>query len=507
MPTISALLSTVRDKLHGDSLKARCARGAIILGVGTFIAKFLGYGSKVVLTYLLASREMGLMVVILSLTQLFQVLTEVGIKQSVIQHEKGARDEFLNVAWWFQILRGIGLYMVAFLLAPLLCNFYFAAKPEVLAAHTPEELVALVRVAFLAVPFVAFMSPRAYILEKEFRFGKMVVLSQGSIALGSIATIVLAATIRNIWALVIGFALAGLTQCVLSYVLCPFRPGLRFDRSSFNDIYKYARGVVGLPVLTYIAMNTDVLVVGKLADASLIGYYGMALILANTPYDLFSRIMNPILLPAFAKRQSDNNALCRALFQITRYGGILLLPPMLLAITCGGTVLDLVYPAEYSAVAVPFGFMCVYIIMRIQSAVLANMFFGIGQPGKHRTFTLVRAIVLVTLIYPVVRLFGLTGAAATVLLANVIALCLQVVVAKKAIGLSITKYAMSWLPGLALAGPIVFVTLVMKNLIPDKPMLYLAAGMFSCVVFCLGGLFVAARRNILGARLGGSAIS
>ncbi len=498
MTTVPQLLSIGKQKLRGDSLKARCARGAIVLGIGAFIAKLFGYGSKLVLTYLLASHEMGLMVVILSLTQLFQVLTEVGIKQSVIQHQRGASDEFLNVAWWFQVLRGIGLYMVAFLLAPLLCNFYFAAKPEVMASHTPEELVALVRVAFLSVPFVAFISPRAYILEKELRFARMVVLYQGSIALGSVATIILAFTMRNIWALVIGFALAGLLQCALSYMLCPFRPSLSFDRDSFTDIYKYARGVVGLPVLTYIAMNTDVLVAGKLIDASLVGHYGMALILAGTPYDFFARIMNPILLPAFAKRQSDETALCKALFQITKYGGMLLIPPMILAITCSSTVLALVYPAEYAAAAVPFAFMCVYILFRIQGAVLANLFFGIGQPGKHRMFTLVRAAVLAALIYPAVKLLGLTGAAATVLLANITALCLQIVVARKAIGLSITKYVTSWLPGLALAAPIVLVTVAAKNLIPGKPMLYLVAGTLSCVLLCLAGFFTAARRSILG---------
>jgi O-antigen/teichoic acid export membrane protein len=137
--------------LCGDTLKARCARSSVILGIGAFVAKFLGFGSKIVLTRLLIPEDMGLMVMILSLTALFEVLTEVGIKQSVIQHKNGAEPEYLNMAWWFQSLRGIGLYSVAFIAAPWLCEFYFHSKAEVLTRYSMEELRTLVRVAFLTI--------------------------------------------------------------------------------------------------------------------------------------------------------------------------------------------------------------------------------------------------------------------------------------------------------------------------------------------------------------------
>ena len=97
----SAISRTVSDMFRGScghSLKARCVRSSIVLGIGAFIAKFLRLGSKIVLTRLLVPQEMGLMVMMLSLTALFEVLTEIGIKQSVIQHKNGADPEYLNMA-------------------------------------------------------------------------------------------------------------------------------------------------------------------------------------------------------------------------------------------------------------------------------------------------------------------------------------------------------------------------------------------------------------------------
>lgn len=484
--------STIKNTFRGDNLKARCARSSVVLGIGAFVAKFLGFGSKVVLTRLLVPQEMGLMVMILSLTALFEVLTEVGIKQSVIQHKNGADPEYLNMAWWFQSLRGIGLYAVAFIAAPWLCEFYFRSRPEILTRYSMEELTILIRVAFLSILFNGFVSPKAHVLEKKFRFGRAVVIMQGGFILGAIITIILAFLIRNVWAVVIGFAATGFTRCLMSYALCPFMPKFAYDRESFQGLYRFARGMLGMPVLTYIAFNIDVLVAGKLVPTSLVGFYGMALTLAIAPRDLFSRIISPILLPAFAEKQDDREALCRAVLQMTKFTALFVIPPMALAIICSKTILTFVFGAEYSAVAVPFGLLCLYILLLIQGTVLGNVFFGIGQPGKHRTFVGLRAAILAALIYPAIKSFGLTGAAAVVLLASFVAMCVQVTVVRKTIGLNIYDYAVSWSPGLALAIPVLAIVVAVRALKPGMPMVHLAMGVLvlSCIFISVIGLLL-----------------
>ena len=482
--------SAIVGQFRGDDLKARCARSSVVLVIGAFIAKFLGFGSKVALTRLLVPQEIGLMVMILALTQLFEVLTEVGIKQSVIQHKNGADPEYLNMAWWFQSLRAIGLYAVAFIVAPWLCEFYFRSRPDLLARYSLEELTTLVRVAFLSILFNGPISPRAHVLEKKFRFGRAVVITQGSFVLGAIVTITLAFLLRNVWAIVIGFAATGFTRCLMSYLLCPFMPKLAYDRESFQGLYRFARGMVGLPVLTYIAFNIDILVAGKLVSTSLVGFYGMALTLAFAPRDLFSRIISPILLPAFAEKQDDREALCRAVLQMTKFTALFVIPPIALAIICSKTILTFVFGAEYSAVAVPFGLLCLYILLLIQGTILACVFFGIGQPAKHRAFVGLRVLILVVLIYPSIKLFGLTGAAAVVLLASFVAMCVQVTVIRKTIGLNIFDYAISWVPGLALAIPVLGVVVVVRGLTPNLPMLHFAIGVLSCIIVSVIGLLL-----------------
>jgi len=446
----------IKKIFHGDNLKARCARSGVVLGIGAFAAKFLGFGSKIILTRLLIPEAMGLMVLILSLTALFEVLTEVGIKQSVIQHKNGSQEEYLNVAWWFQSLRGIGVYAVAFVLSPWICQFYFD-KPELLVLHSQAEIVMMVRVTFLVFLFNGLISPRAHVLEKEFKFGKVVFLMQGGAILGSIITIVLAFVMRNIWAVVIGFASMGAIRCLLSYVICPFLPRLKFDLASFKEIYRFARGMLGLPVLTYIAFNIDVLVAGKLLSVDLVGMYGLALVLARAPQDLFSRIISPILLPAFAEKQDDKPALCKAVLGITKIKILLAAPLVTLVIIFSREVLALAYGGQYSAVAVPFALLCVYALLLTQGTVLGNVLFAIGKPAKHRAFVGFRALLLILFIYPATKFFGLTGLALIMLLASFFALCFQILVVRKLIGLNVFDYFKCWLSGIVLSLPVLVI--------------------------------------------------
>jgi len=454
--------SVKNTSIQGNNLVTRCVRSSFILGASVVVSKGLSFLSKVILARLLAPQELGLMVLILSITALFESLTEVGIKQSVIQNKNGAQPEYLNVAWWFQSVRGIGLYLIGFFLAPLLCRFYFADKPELLALHTNQELVMLVRIAFLSTLFTGFVSPRAHILEKEFRFGRAAILSQGSMALGAVLTILLAFVIRNVWALVIGFASTGLVGCLLSYALCPFWPRVTFHRSSFHEVSTFARGMVGLPILTYIAYNIDVLVGGKLVATDLLGMYGLAQSLALMPRELFARIVSPILLPAFAEKQHDKEAMCRAVLKITKFTALFGIPLAMIAAVFSKPILSLAYRPDYSAVAIPFGLLCFYTMFLTQSSIPATIFLGIGQPAKHRTFIAVRVLISIAFMYPAVKMFGLTGAAVIVLLANFVALMLQVVVISRLIELRVRDYMMAWLPGVVLALPVPGVCLISR---------------------------------------------
>lgn len=484
-------MAMMEDKLGGgnpkigDSLRMKCARGGTFLGIGTVSEYGLRFVNRMILTRLLVPEHLGLMAVVTVVSLGCEAFTEVGVKQSVIQNKKGARLEYLNMAWWCQALRGLVLYTAAFLLAPLLCNFYFHNQPDLLMLYGKPEILRIFRVAFLAVLLKGLMSPRVYVLEKEFRFGKVVFLIQGSGILATLLTIVLVFYIRNVWALVIGFACEGILLCLLSYILCPFLPRLKVDRDSLREIATFARGIFGLPIFLFIAYQTDLVVLGKLMPIALVGMYVMVIKLSQIAWNLSAKIIAPVLLPAFAEKQDNKKALCSAVLRMTRVAVFIGLPFVVFMSAYAQTILSVVYGPAYGEVAIPFGLLSFCALFRVQSTVLASMYMAVGKPQLHRRTAMLLSLVIISLIYPGVKLFGLVGSAAVVLLANVIALFTQVVWMRKPIGLGLEDYVHCWLPGLCLT-PIVFVPSILLAVFKvESTVLNLFVGGLSFLVVCI----------------------
>jgi O-antigen/teichoic acid export membrane protein len=439
----------LRQMLTSDSLKARCAKGTVSLTAGTAVSKAVSLVSKIILAKLLLAEERGLMIVILPLVTFFETLTEIGIKQSVIQHKEGASEDYLNMAWWIQSIRGVVLYGAAFLIAPVLCRLWVYDKVDASLGYSRVELLWMVRIAFLTILFNGLISPRSNVLLKQFRFGRSVVLVQGSAIVSSVLTIVLAVMLRSVWAFVIGTVSQYLVLCVLSYLMCPFRPRASYDAKSFHALVQFSRGMLGLPILTYLAFNMDILIGSFYVSSSVIGMYGFALILARTPREILTRIFGPLLIPAYAEKQDDPEAIGRGVVWITRATSLIVLPLTVYLVLCRDALLTIFYKPEFTDIAMPFVLLVLTYTILLQEFPLGKVFFGMGVPGKHRMYVIIRAALFGALIVPAARMYGMTGVASMLLLSNVIAFFYQLWTLRQLIGLEIGAYFNAWVPGLA----------------------------------------------------------
>ena len=476
---ISKAITSQSSRIRGSSVKAKSTRAAMALAAGAVVERSLRFVRYVILARILAPDQFGLMALVMVASSAFEALTEVGVKQSVIQNKRGADPEYLNVAWWFQAIRGLGLFLIGYAASPWISEFY--DKPE---------LLWLLRVAFLAVLFRGLASPRTHVLEKEYRFGTVVLLVQGSGALGAVIAIVLAFILRSVWALVIGFVSEFAITCVLSYVLVPFLPKLRMERECLRELMDFARGMLGVAVLAMVAFEIDVLVLGKVVSGEELGMYYLATNIVLLPITLFGRVIAPVLLPAFSEKQDDRETMRRVLLWVTRNASILILPLVAFMASCAGGVLVVVYGSEYAAVTAPFVVLCVVIVFRTQSPILNTVYLAIGEPRLNRRFVALRAAIVVGLIYPAVVYFGLLGAAVVVVLGNGIALVMNVVWLRRIIGLDFRAYARCYLLGLMLALPILAIN-VLRIFGMKSPVTILLCGCTASILsFAVGGYIV-----------------
>lgn len=479
---LDGAVSHVRKSIHGDSIKARGARAVLALSIGTVAGRGMRFIRSMLLARILAPDQIGIMSLIFSFSIAFDALTEVGVKQSVIQNKQGANTDYLNVAWWMQVARGLCLFGIAVLLAPWISSFY-----------DNPELLNLLRVAFLAIVLRAFVSPRAYVLEKEYKFGQAVFLIQGSSILGSIITVGLALVIRNVWALVVGFVVEMAIMCIFSFIFVPFLPRFRIDRKSLVELMKFARGMFGLPLLTMISFQAPYLILGKVISAGQLGLYSLAALFAYIPIDLYMRIISPVLLPAFSEMQDDKSALCRDLLQITRWTAFFVIPLIAFMVCCAGELLLVAYGSQYVVMAIPFAVLCLQILARSEALILSGMYLAVGQPHLQRRFAIIRAIAIIGLLYPAAVRFGPLGVAVVIALSNFAVLLMQVFKSREVIGLKLGRYVRSYVPGILVALPLIVTVGLLRLFKVGSPMLVLSIGISVIIVTFLASTFFLSR--------------
>ena len=476
------------DVKHGAALsgvRTRVWRGGTTLAVGTAVDRLARLARNMVLARVIAPDQFGLMAVVLAVLAFFEAVTEVGVAQAVIQNKRGVTPEFLNVAWWFGIIRGAVVALVVLALASPIAGFY-----------DMPDLAPLLMVAGLSVVFTGLTSPRIYALQREFRFGATLVAVQGAGLLATLTTVVLGLWWHSVWALLWGAVLEAFLRFVLSFVAAPFRPSLRWDAQSRHDLFRFTRGMAGLSLMTFLIMQADTVVLAKTVTVEELGIYTMAITLAAFPLAIFSKAVQPLLVPVLVRLQEDPAALRAMVLRMSRLVWMFGLPMVALMATVSEPLLALVYGRpEFSHAAAAFSVYSLFVVVYMASMVTFSVYLALGQPELQRRFTLVRAVLVLVLLYPLALGWGGTGAALALLAAMLGAMAVQLVSLRRVIGLRVGAYLRTVPPGLAsAAAPAVPLAVVTTALDLSDPMNVTLALVLGAVTW--GALLLRERRDV-----------
>jgi O-antigen/teichoic acid export membrane protein len=472
-------LNSILQYMASDSLHGRFARSGAFLTAGTAVERALRFVRYMIFARVIAHDEMGLVAICVSVLTTFEAAGEVGIRFSVIQNKIGDSCDYLNAAWWFQAVRALLLTAAGIAAAGWIAQFY-----------EEPALTNLLRIAFLAVLFNGLISPGSHVLEKKLHFGKYVLMTQGSMLIGTVLTIVLAVIYRSVWAVIIGFSAEGLVRLVLSFVMCPFWPRLRIDRHAMKQLSAFAKGMWGMPILTLIAFQADSLVLGKMVSKELMGIYFLAFQLARIPRDLAMQIVGKLLLPVFALKQDDKESLHKGLCQSTRWVTLLIGPLTGFFVACAATLLVICFTPDCAAATTVFIMMALTTFFRVQAIITANMYYATHQLNPQRVFVTVRVVVMAALLIPLIQNMGINGAAMAVLVGELSGFVLQTAMLNRNLGLSPWRYIKNLLPGIFVGVAIVLVCWPISYALKSSYVWMLIVGL--CVLmtgYTLGGIW------------------
>jgi lipopolysaccharide exporter len=431
------MIKKIKLLVKSEGLLGRSLLGSGWLGFGTFIDHFGRFLRNIILTRLLAPETFGLMATLIAAVSALEAIAEVGLGQSIIRNKDGAKYEFLNIVWWMSAVRGLLLYLIAIIAAPFISHIY----------HKPEA-TELLRIGFTVFLFSGLMSPGVFALAKELRFKRWVALMQGAGLIGVIVAVILGFIMKNVWALVIAFIVEGFLRFVLSFMVCPFKPVLKFEIRYVHEVLRFSKGLFGLPLLMMIYFQTDIFVVGKILSLAILGKYTLAKTIAEIPTAFLGKIVNPVLMSALSAMQDNLDKFFATLMKMMQVLTMFISPVIAFFIVCSGPILTFFYGKNYTEMAVPLSVLSVSYLITMLTGLIMEAYFALGKPDLHRNSALARTFVIVILIYPLTVTFGAFGAALAIVIAIATSLFVQFYYVNKLYGVAPSQFIMHLIPGL-----------------------------------------------------------
>ena len=140
-----------------STLKEKTAQGLLWGGLNSGIQQLVGLAFGIVLGRLLSPSDYGMMAMISIFSLVATALQDSGFRTALTNIEHPKHEDY-NSVFWFNIIMASSLYVILFLAAPLIGEYY----------HTPR-VVPLCRYAFLSIVIASFGTAQSAYLFKHLR--------------------------------------------------------------------------------------------------------------------------------------------------------------------------------------------------------------------------------------------------------------------------------------------------------------------------------------------------
>lgn len=188
-----------------------------------------------------------------------------------------------------------------------------------------------------------------------------------------------------------------------------YRPGWR--RPVVRGLLGFGLPLSLANLVNWSLLNADYMIIGRLADAALVGVYMIAFNVANWSTALMGSVLNTVVVPAFGRVSVDREQLGRALVSATRLVALVALPIAALSVVLAEPLVAVLFGARWADAAPVLAVLAVYGALYSFSLLFANVLVATGATRRLLAIQVAWVLVLVPGIIVGFRSAGLVGAA------------------------------------------------------------------------------------------------
>jgi len=387
-------------------LSTRVIRGGIWIFALRMTTRGLGLLRTIVLARLLSPEDFGLFGIAMVSISVLETFSNTGFNAAVIQRQ-GDTESYLDTAWTVSAIRGVVLFLCLFFASPLIAKFFNSSQAE-----------SVIRIIAISILLQGFGNIGVLFFQKDLEFRKQFIYEMSGTLVGLFVAIILAITLKNIWALVYGGLAANFVRLFMSYLVQPYRPKFRFELGKFQELFGFSKWILGSGILLFLITQGDDIFVGKVLGVTALGFYQMAYALSNLPATEVCHVISHVTFPAYSKFQDDLPRLRKAYLKVFHFTAFLSIP-LSAGIFIMAPDFTRIFLGEKWILMVPaFQVLAFWGIVRSLGATTGPVFQSVGRPEVLTKLQLLVLVLLCIFIYPFSIKWGIVGTSLTVILST-----------------------------------------------------------------------------------------
>lgn len=299
------------------SIKNQAVRGVMWNAIERFSSQGIQFVLTIVIARLLSPGDYGLVAMLGIFMAIAQTMVDSGFSNALIQKKNRTETDYSTV-FYFNIVAAIFIYLLLFVSAPFIADFY-----------SQPALVNVARVIGLGLITNSLGTIQMTRLMIVLDFKKLAVATLLSVVVGGSIGIWMAYHGYGVWTLVVQNLTSNFTWTVILWYLTRWRPIGVFSWSSFKSLFSFGSRLLFSGLLHTIYTNMYSLVVGKFFSASTLGFFNRAYTLGQFPVQNFGNVVQKVLYPIQCRFQDENDKFNKIFVAYLQISSFLLFPLMI----------------------------------------------------------------------------------------------------------------------------------------------------------------------------------
>jgi O-antigen/teichoic acid export membrane protein len=370
------------------------------IGALQVFARTLNSITLIILARLLLPSDFGIVAIAGILITIMDQFKDFGIGKAIIHRKDNVEDAFIS-GFNTRLIISLALFCVVFLIAPIWGNFF-----------NDQTISSIVRIFAIVLILENFSFIPNLKLSKELRFKKIIIPESLGYISYSVVAVFLAYNGYSFWSIVYGKIAQSIMNCLSYWIISPWKFHIHFDKKIAKDLLSYGKYVIGAGLFYFISSSLENFVIGKVIGAAALGYYLIAYTWATFSGSQVMALTERVLFPTFSKLNEDIQMVRNAYLKVLKYTSIISIPITFGIFGVAPEFVNIILGEKWAPSILPLQVLCIVGVLSALNSTTGSVYNSIGKPQIPAIVNGINLFLMIMLILPAAKIYGIIGIAA-----------------------------------------------------------------------------------------------